>query len=205
MRSLFALTLVTALAATLFGCSTAPDPAGPATAAAEPRPSLTPIPADQYHPTLDAARRALLDLGYTLDRDDHRFGVLTTKPRASATLAEVWRPDNRTADLATESTLVDLRRTVRITLTPLTRSNPLTPFALGVEVLIARRQAPLRYLNGSARSVFASLNALPEEWEARGIEPEYWQPVKRDPALEAHLTQRILDRLSSAAPQKPTD
>ncbi|MEM1211991.1 MAG: hypothetical protein AAGI68_06790 [Planctomycetota bacterium] len=193
MRSLLAL----ALLITLTACSTTPDAALGDAASAVSSPATSTIPAEQYHDALDAARRVLLDFGYTLDRDDHRFGVLTTRPLAAATLAEVWRPDNRTADLAAEATLVDLRRTVRVTLLPLTRSNPPTHFALGVEALIARRQAPLRYLNGSARSVFATLNALPDEWQARGIEPEYWQPVKRDAALEAHLTQRILDRLDA--------
>ncbi|MEM6393522.1 MAG: hypothetical protein AAF797_12165 [Planctomycetota bacterium] len=188
MRSLLALMLL----AVFTGCSATPDAATPQTQRA-----ITPVPADQYHATLAAARTVLTDLGYTLDRDDHRFGILTTRPLDAATLAEVWRPDNRSAGLAAESTLSEIRRTVRVTLTPLTRSNPPTHFALAVEVELARKHAPLRYLNGSARTVFATLDDLPTEWEARGLEPEYWQPVRRDATLEAHLTERILDRLAN--------
>lgn len=167
-----------------------------------PQPTLsnpTPIAAETYPKAFEASAAVLRDAGFGVDRQDFRFGKVSSKPKGSPTIIEVWKPDNTYADQALRSTLGDLRRTVVVTFT----SQPATPdvpdeaggYDIAVEVLIERLQVPERRMNGATRGVvFADLAEVPEELQARGITQRYWQPVGRDLHLEQRLLRDILSR-----------
>ncbi|MEM6333458.1 MAG: hypothetical protein AAF823_08990 [Planctomycetota bacterium] len=96
------------------GCAT-PTPDNPGL---EPSTVELRFPAADYDRVYDAAAHALTDLGFTLDRRDHRFGVLTTQPLRVGTFAEPWLPTDSTVQQALSATGAPQRRVVRIELNP---------------------------------------------------------------------------------------
>lgn len=182
------------------------------------------IDAQAYRPVFATAVQVLRDQGFTVDRRDFRFGVITTRPLGASTLFEPWTGDHTTADQAIAGTLHDHQRIVRITLEPaaqldeesleqihaiqlaVAEDDALPPavhaypdYWLHVEVLIEQRQLPARRLIGaSGRDVFTSLDDVPQEWRQRGIEREYWRPIGRDPYLENRLLNTILQKAAAA-------
>jgi len=187
------------------GCASRPADSAPAD------PPM--VAAADYEAALDATADVLRDRGFVVDRRDHRFGVVSTEPLGAATMFEVWKPNNVTADAAVRSTLNDQRRTVTVTLTPAwDRARPdqaqadaeqadatqAPPYLLSVEVLIEQRQTVTRRVGGAPGSrAFSYLTAAPLELRRRGIEDEFWRPLGRDPALEQRLAEQITQRLDS--------
>ena len=60
--------------------------------------------------------------------------------------------------------------------------------------------------------MMSQLKSVPAEWQARGIEAQYWQSVARDPYLEQRLLKAIvarstaLERQATATPSSaPAD
>ena len=197
MRVATSVLAAAALALLVGGCTPPP-----------PVPTPAPVEPADYQSTFDAAARVLRDAGFAVDRRDARFGQITTMPKGSPTLLEPWVGDNVTAGRAAASTLGNLRRTVRVTLTPPADAAPTPPtdaaapphYDLAVEVLIERYQSPTRRMSGATRgSVFYNLSDNPAELAARRITPAYWEPVGRDPGLESRLLRRIV-REARAAP-----
>lgn len=190
---------VLSVACLVSGCSST---AGPDTLN---NPAL--ITTASYPAAFDASRAVLRDAGFGVDRQDYRFGKVSSKPKGSPTLIEAWKPDNTYADQALRSTLGDLRRTVTVSFTPQTGVEPEPADGIGqsgydvrVEVLVERLQVPERRMNGNTRgAVFADLAEVPEELQARGITGRYWQPVGRDIHLEQRLLRDILDRTRADA------
>lgn len=164
-----------------------------------------PVAADQYEAYFEAATQVLRDNRYVIDRRDYRFGKITTRPQGSPNVLEVWNPQNTTADQAIESTLASEQRRVSVTFTPdnpdtspATASQQPQGYFVEVEVALERRQVPTRRMAGSARrNVFSDLSAPPRALAERGITGSYWEPVGRDPYLEARLIQEITDHVRS--------
>ncbi len=161
------------------------------------------IDASEYSRMFLASAAELRNQGFILDRQDFRFGVLTTKPVASPTALEPWHTANRTAAHAVDSTFNDQRRRVTVTFNPPESGGAdpsigaaATPdvYLLRVDVQIERRQVPLRYMTGSTsgRNLMGTLRRAPIELSQRGILGAYWQPIGRDPALEHHLMAAIV-------------
>jgi hypothetical protein len=172
-----------------------------------------PLSADLYKTYFDTAIDVLRDNGYVIDRNDYRFGTITTLGQGSPTVLEVWNPQNTTGRQAVESTLADEQRRVNVTFTKNeqqaptgTGSDPVSEtdtsgggYAIEVEVILERRQTPTRRVNGSARrNVFTNLSAVPKELADKGVTGNYWQPVGRDAYLEARLMKQINDRVAKA-------
>lgn len=173
-----------------------------------------PLSADLYKTYFDTAIDVLRDNGYVIDRNDYRFGTITTLGQGSPTVLEVWNPQNTTASQAVESTLADEQRRVNVTFAKHepqaateTGSDPVSEatsgggggYAIEVEVILERRQTPTRRVNGSARrNVFTNLSAVPKELADKGVTGNYWQPVGRDAYLEARLMKQINDRVAEA-------
>jgi hypothetical protein len=93
------------------------------TGCAGPAPELRQAP---YPEAFAAALSGLEDEGYVIDRADHRFGRITSTPRAASTWPEAWRGDHADLDAAAQSTLHRQRRRAVVTLTPITPT-PDTP------------------------------------------------------------------------------
>jgi len=101
-------------AACLLGCAApAPDNPGLAGDTVE-----LAFPADDYEHVYHAAANALEDLGFTLDRADYRFGVLTTQPLRVGTFAEPWLPTDNAVPRALAATGAQQQRVVRVRLIP---------------------------------------------------------------------------------------
>ncbi len=196
------------LALVLSGCATDREPDGDGTAV---------IHVSEYHRIFDAAIGVLRDEGMTIDRQDSRFGVITTKPLGAPTLFEPWRPGNRTVGQALDSTVNDQRRQVTVTLSPRPPSRDASvisedgastvidvhaeptevaadAFLLRVDVQVERQEVPTNYLTGSmaGHAVMGRLYVTPEELLRRNVAGSYWQPVGRDVALERRLAAAII-------------
>jgi len=152
------------------------------------------IDAAEYPRVMDAAVIVLRDAGFQIDQQDYRFGRVTTQPLASPLLFEFWKPRSPDPQTRLESTLNDHRRTVTVTLTPVTAVTPPAAYELTVQVLIERCQLPGKHLTGSTKNIWAAPAVVPVEWRRRGIEARYWQPVGRDTAFEEQLLAQIIRR-----------
>ncbi len=173
---------------------------------------------EEYHQVIAASVEVLRDMRFEVDRQSHRFGVVTTQPRIAPSLAEVWHPENSTWDQMVESTINLQRRKVRVTLEPAETapsadepagSEDLREYMMRVEVVIERKQTPERQLTSAT---FASLDfnenraAGHEILTERGRESEFWRPIGRDPRLEQRLVLAILDRAGERPePSRPVE
>ena len=165
------------------------------------------IDGSEYARVYHACVQVLREDGFTLDRQDFRFGVITTKPIADSGLEQLRRPRSHTMAQAVESTFHDQRRRVNITLKRQDQSQqpPMAPglkakstqpveYALRVEVQIERRQIPKRHLTQSTAGhrILRNLARNPYELEQREIRGEYWQPMGRDLYHGQHLLAAII-------------
>ncbi|MBI1335963.1 MAG: hypothetical protein GC164_03265 [Phycisphaera sp.] len=173
---LIALTL-----APLLGCASKPSVSNPIE-----------VDVREYSRLERAAVLVLRDRGFRVDRQDYRFGVVTSKPQGASTIFEPWRADKNTLALATQSTFNNERRLVRITLQPV-ENDPAT-YLLSSEVVIERQARPGKRLTGSSNgyNVFGSTMPLSDDQARAGLAPIYWRPVQRDESLERDLLARII-------------
>lgn len=188
------------------------------------------IDAREYARVFDASVLVLRDLGYRVDRQDYRFGRVTTWPKGSATAAEFWRHEEFTPYQSLEATLNSQRRSIIVMLDPVEPSpepdasatltgRPLAPlpgtptsnansqtYRLRVEVLVEEHQRPTEYLNGSTTGnrMNSALREVPAELANRGIAASYWQPTGRDPYMESRIVAQII-RKSVELPDTRSD
>lgn len=161
----------------------------------------------EYTRLFDAAVVTLRSRGYVVDRQDYRFGVITTRPVFFPTIFEPWHSTNSTWEQAQASTINHQRRQIAITLEPVPSdetppaddaAGPVTlaSYILRAEVVVERLAVPRARLTGSTSGgrVMGRLAAVPEEWRRRGIESHYWRPIGRDPYLERRLVEAIVRR-----------
>ncbi len=179
-------------------------------------PNPTPIDRTEFSRMYHAAVHVLREYGFRIDRQSHRFGLISTKYLPCPAIFEPWHTADTTSQQAWENTLNQQRRCAIVSLEPgpvVTDANPQTTssqahdsrYRLRVEVLIERRQHPNRYLTGSTNGhrVYGTLLSTPEEWLARGIEGSYWRPVGRDTLLEQHLLANIIRKSLLLEPTEP--
>ncbi len=170
------------------------------------------IEAPQYAATYDAAVEVLRNQKFLLDRQDYRFGVVTSKPQFMPTIFEPWHRRRESPSLAWESTFNTQQRIVTIRLLPIASAGgegpfgaealdesdvPATRYRLQVQVLIERLQRPLRHPTGATHRgrVLVSYKSTPAEWAEKGITKSYWRPIGRDHRLENLLRIAILQRI----------
>lgn len=171
-------------------------------------PTTIAVSPGDYERTFEAARLALLDFRFELDRVDGRAGVLSTRSKATAGLATPWDTEQTHFSQEVEDFLSDQSREVRITFTPEGESPPegapaslapgepfpdrrveVRPMTARVEVVVFRRHRPgWRPSTGAiARSSFAEDPSL----GPRSMLPRYSAAVMRDEALARRIVQRI--------------
>lgn len=177
--------------------------------------------AAEYDRVFDAAVASLRDQRFTLDRIDRRLGVITTRPRAAASVLEPWKGDNSTPAQAFESTLQYQRRLVRIEFTPLGGIEPATgveamsPFGqvspaepfflpaehpgtlvLSIRCIVERSHRPGLQVDTVAvrRSNVTTDPSLRE----RGVASQFWEPVARDAHMETRLKRRVMRHAGTA-------
>lgn len=160
-----------------------------------------------YDPVFDAAVAELRDLRFVVDRQDRRFGIVSTAPLIASSFVEPWHQDNTTAAQILESTLNLDRRIARVELAPARSDKPAaeatqppTRYELSVQVSIERRVNPPRQLTTSALGVPRTTNQTALERPVvteRGRQESYWRAVGHDPHLEQRLINAILTRAAS--------
>lgn len=171
------------LAAALAGCQASPAPDN----------NVAPIAAGQYEPAFRAAVAVLRDAGFDVDRQDFRFGVVTTEPLGAPTTIELWKRTRSDRAHHRASTWNDQRQTASVTLEPRPAGGG---YDLRVEVLVERHQSPTRRIPGpTSGAVFSTLAEPPHELASRDIPESYWTPVGRDTVLERRLLAQILERV----------
>ena len=169
------------------------------------------VEVSDYDHMYEATREVLREYGFVLDREDYRFGRLTTEPLAAPTAVEFWRRSANSTTLrhAVESTVNDQRRIVTVRIDPVTSKSqssddvsesaaPMVDdsYLLNVKVTIERHAYPLYRLSGStsSRRLINKLRTVPVEWQQRGIKASYWQPIVRDRHFEQCLIGAIAQR-----------
>lgn len=186
------------------------------TGCAAPQQSVTiqnPVEIDtlEYTRMFDAAVMILRDEGFHIDREDYRFGTITTRPVSASTMLEPWKDDNTTDDQSAQSTISQQRRQITITFEPRESdgrkpddrtwrlgddSDDSPGYLMRAEVLVERLVLPVTYLTGSTdgRRVLGKLSSVPAEWQRRGITQAYWRPLRHDDHLEQRLLVQIVRR-----------
>ena len=76
------------------------------------------ITAEEYDRVFEAAIDTLRLNQFVVDRQDRRFGVITTRPLVAGSALEPWRTDNTTAYQLADATLNYQRRIVHVYLEP---------------------------------------------------------------------------------------
>lgn len=149
---------------------------------------------EQYRVVHAAAAEVLRDHGFTIARNDYRFGVITTEPKESPTLAEFWIDDASTAGQRRSDTLNAQQRTVTI---KIDRAEAAVDGAQGsyrltVQVFIERLQRPDRLLTHSVTGELTTAYAqTPTHLRERGLDGPYAQTLTPDPWLEDRLLRAI--------------
>ncbi len=169
------------------------------------RPTTMTVTPAAYQSTFDATRDALRDHGFTLDRVDARFGVITTKPRESAGLATPWSNDQSTLYQEWDDLLNRNERSVRVTFEPeandtepqpegfLDLRDATEPLTMRVRVVVSRRYRPGWRVETTA--VRLSTYQIDPALSPRGMRPTYAVPFSEDERLAARLLKRVQDEL----------
>ena len=186
-------------------------------------PNPLPIAEAEYNRVFDASVEILREMRFVVNRQDRRFGVVTTHPLDASSSVEPWHPDNVNTDDTFEATLNHHRRTVRVMLgprqdegidetpgavstgdsdeaepadaRPAPRSGSKADYGLYVEVQVERRHHPGLNLTSAA---FAAVGfrgrAGAVMLTETGVEASHWEPMGRDPFLEREIVARIIRR-----------
>lgn len=182
------------------------------------------IDRSEYPRMYAAAVEVLREQGYIVDRQDYRYGTVSTRPRSSPSVFEVWYPDNSTGAQVAQSTVNSQRRVVTVSLEQASAAaqeaepdlaapadlvpdepeasddsvQPLAPeaYLLRIEVIVEQLEAPIHHMTGSTdgRRVIGRLRRAPAELAELGIQDLYWQPVGRDTEMEQILLAAIVRR-----------
>lgn len=166
-----------------------------------------PITSGEYSRYFESAIGILRNEGFPIDREDYRFGTVTTQPMDSPTMFALGSSLNMTGNQTVESTVNAERRQILVQIDRAAPSDkkpggglmalpPSHDYVLHVEVIVERHVKPTAYITGSTfgHRVIGHLADLPTEWKRRGIAADYWRPVKRDVELEQRLLHRIIEQ-----------
>ena len=159
------------------------------------KPAVASVAAADYDRLWKACGDVLKQRRFTLDRQDYRSGVLTSRALTSKQFFEVWRHDTVTARDTLQSSLGTLRRIVYFDVT----RNPDGSAGASPKVVVERYTteehritAVTSYrslINPTERSSFAAPASIGEPGE------DHWYAVGRDSHLEAALVEDLRQRL----------
>lgn len=179
------------------------------TAAAEPAPTLTVAPG-AYAQAFEAAKRALRDVGFLLERVDAQAGVITTQPNDSIGVFAPWDPVQSGVDQELDDAMHRQNRVVRVEFAPagaapssidantdLRQSSE--SLAMRVQASVNRTYYPGRRINTG--HILYSTRTYDPALGARNM-TSYSVAIEQD----SRLAQRIVDRVRGAldAPAPPS-
>lgn len=159
----------------LTACSTVPQSA--------PTPPV-PFAHDAYPTVFDAARRALSEFRFTLDRVDAARGVITTQPKPTAGLATPWDAEQSSLGQEARDLAHQHERVTRVVFEPAD-----APETVRVWVVINRVRRPGWRIESDALGW--STHARNPAARRNGGEPEFREPIREDRALAERILARI--------------
>ncbi|HVS71645.1 MAG TPA: hypothetical protein VHQ47_10365 [Phycisphaerae bacterium] len=136
-------------------------------------------------------------LGFMLDRQDYREGILITQPLMSAQVVEPWRPQQVNLKDALENTINSQRRTVRVTIEPV----PGKPdfYQIGVQVLVDRQTNPTEQIGGpvfvEGSGFGGNAVALRSDYVPTTPVAPQWVTIGHDPDMEKKIMERLFKRI----------
>jgi hypothetical protein len=138
-----------------------------------------------------ACENTARDYQFTIDRQDYRRGLLTTRPMISKQIFEPWRRDAGTVHDVVQSTLQTVRRTIRIEIIRTEEgAYEAQPKVLVEELsqITTRITSPSQY-----RNVFF-VSATEGQYrtdEGKSIPFRYWYAIGRDSVMERHMADEV--------------
>lgn len=163
-------------------------------------PPTVEVGASDYERAFDAAREALRDYRFALDRVDANEGVLTTRPKATSGLATPWDREQTAFVDEIEDLAHAHQRRVRISFeraghTPGDDPSPISgaPSLARVEVVVER--VALVGWQPAGKAILHSGFTSDPLAAAAGRPARNEVPIARDDALAARIADRIRDRL----------
>jgi len=157
----------------------------------------------QYTDAFQAAKDALAEYRFELDRVDAGAGVITSMPKASQGIATPWDFEQSSFEQELEDLANRHLRRVRITFEPVSPAEDpqqdlrtaTGPIVGRVEVIVDRvRRAGWRL---EPTSVRLSTFTRDPDLVARGMWPQYTVPISQDPEFAARLADGIRRRMGS--------
>lgn len=204
MKRLFGLIVILMLWVPL-GCETSEE-----LVVEQIKPVMLGMSAEAYDGFFNRTRDTLLELGFEIDRQDQRFGVITTEPKTSSTIFEPWDQNSVTQRDAFYATLNMQRRVVRVNLIAqkdmkqapdsfeliLIDVNPDgVAYYADIQVMVLQRQHPTPELNTAAIASPSFRNRerglVRTQLTEAGMDESYWRELGRDLAYERMVAQRI--------------
>lgn len=152
-----------------------------------------------WNQTENTARECL----FTLDRQDYRLGLLTTKPLVSRQFFEPWRPDCRTLRDDELSSTATIRRTLQFQFTRVSETQwVVTPIVLVERDSILERRVTATISYRDAYLIDPKSNDEPsgtrEEDLGIVLPARYWYLTGRDPQFEQYLAEKIKRKIHNA-------
>lgn len=135
-------------------------------------------------------------LGYNINWQDHRLGIISTDPRLAPEVLQWWRPDTTNGSSLMESTLNTYRRIIRLVIT---QAKAPESYHITVEVLVQRRENPQGNVGNVAfigPSAFGS-NTLPLRASHAGVHAgrQFWMTIGRDTLLEKKILKLLFKKI----------
>ncbi len=142
------------------------------------------------------SRKTIEALGFHINWQDHRLGIISTDPRLAPEVLQWWRPDTTSGSSLMESTLNTYRRIIRLVIT---RDKQPETFSITVEVLVQRRENPQGNVGNVAfvgPSAFGS-NVLPLRASHAGVHTggQFWMTIGRDTLLEKKVLKKLFKKI----------
>jgi hypothetical protein len=136
-------------------------------------------------------------MGFAIDRQDYRDGVLVTQALPSAQIVEFWRPQRVNVKDSLENTLHDQRRTIRLTITAV--PGKANFYEIAAQVLVERGTNPTEEIGGpifvegsgfGRNSVALRSDYVPAE----GDLPR-WNVIGHDVDMEKKVLDKLFERI----------
>jgi hypothetical protein len=154
-----------------------------------------------YKGTYDNIWRQASDIlhkmGFALDRQDYRDGVMVTQALPSAQIVEYWRPQRVNVKDALENTLHDQRRIVRLTI----EAVPGKPefYQIAVQVLVERMSNPTEEIGGPIFVEGSGFGrngvALRSDYAPVEGDVPRWVTVGHDVDMEKKVLDKLFNRI----------
>lgn len=146
-----------------------------------------------------ACRAAAIDCSFSIDRNDYRDGLLTTKPLVSKQFFELWKHDVVDSRSQLESDTATRRRMARFEI----HKQKDGSYVCDPKVVVQHYAMPERRITSVMQymDVYSTHRPMSNEMtdEGQPLRVDYWYAERRDPALEHALANDIRSRLRAFA------